>query len=47
MDLTKDIYNTTLAIFDKAEQENIPTYLAANKMAEERIEKIGKIKLSL
>ncbi|MGB1041196.1 MAG: Glu/Leu/Phe/Val family dehydrogenase [Flavobacteriales bacterium] len=47
MALTEDIYNTTLAIFDKAEKENIPTYLAANKMAEERIEKIGKIKLSL
>lgn len=47
MELTKDIYNTTLAIFDKAEKENIPTYLAANKIAEERIEAIGKIKLSL
>ena len=43
---TEDIYNTTLAIFEKAEQENIPTYLAANKLAEERIEKIGKVKLS-
>lgn len=38
MDLTKNIYNTTLNIFIKAEKENIPTYLAANKMAEERIE---------
>lgn len=46
MAMAQDIYNTTLSIFDKAEQENIPTYLAANKMAEERIEKIGKIKLS-
>jgi leucine dehydrogenase len=46
MDLTKDIFNTTLAILNKAEEENIPTYLAANKMAEERIEQIGKIKLS-
>ena len=46
MDLTKNIYNTTLSIFEKAEQENIPTYLAANKLAEERIEAIGKTKLS-
>ncbi len=46
MDLTKNIYNTTLAIFEKAEAENIPTYLAANKLAEERIEAIGKTKLS-
>mgnify|MGYP000162110399 FL=1 len=46
MTQTEDIYNTTLAIFEKAEQENIPTYLAANKLAEERIEKIGKVKLS-
>lgn len=46
MSQTEDIYNTTLAIFDKAEKENIPTYLAANKLAEERIEAIGKVKLS-
>ena len=47
MSMTKDIYNTTLNIIEKAEKENIPTYLAANRMAEERIESIGKIKLSL
>ena len=46
MDLTENIYNTTMSIFDMAEKENIPTYLAANKLAEERIEAIGKIKLS-
>lgn len=46
MQLTENIYDTTLSIFDKAEKENIPTYSAANKMAEERIEQIGKIKLS-
>ncbi len=46
MELTENIYNTTLNIFNKAEKEGIPTYLAANRMAEERIEQIGKIKLS-
>lgn len=38
MELTENIYHTTLDIFNKAEAENIPIYLAANKMAEERIE---------
>jgi len=47
MDMTKNIYNSTLDIIEKAEKENIPTYLAANRIAEERIESIGKIKLSL
>jgi leucine dehydrogenase len=42
---TEDIYNTTLNIFKKAEAEKIPTYLAANKAAEERIEAVGKTKL--
>jgi leucine dehydrogenase len=47
MSLTEDIFNTTLNIFDEAEQNKISTHLAANKVAEERIENIGKIKLSL
>ncbi|MFB0960919.1 MAG: Glu/Leu/Phe/Val dehydrogenase [Flavobacteriales bacterium] len=43
---TEKIFDTTTEIFNKSENENIPTYLAANKMAEERIIAIGKIKRS-
>jgi leucine dehydrogenase len=46
MSQTENIYNTTLDIFKKSKEENIPTYLAANKLAEERIEKMSKVKLS-
>ena len=42
---TEQIYDTTLEIFGKSERENIPTYLAANEMAEERINQIGRVKL--
>jgi leucine dehydrogenase len=37
------IYDTAIQIFDKSELENIPTYLAANRLAEERIQAIGRI----
>lgn len=40
------IYDVTTAIFDKATEENITTAMAANKMAEERIQKIGHTKLT-
>lgn len=40
---TEEIFNTTLNIFRKSAEENIPTYLAANKMAEDRIAKIAMI----
>lgn len=36
---TDGIYHTTLEILEKSKVEEIPTYLAANKMAEERIAK--------
>ena len=36
----------SLNILNKSENENIPTYLAANQLAEERIEKVGNVKLS-
>ena len=42
----EDIYNTTATIIKRSQDENIPTYSIANKMAEERIEAIGKVKLS-
>lgn len=43
---TEQIYHTTLDILARSENQNIPTYLAANQMAEERIAKIGNVKLS-
>ena len=38
-----DIYATLLRIFELADAEGIPTYRAADRIAEERIESIGKI----
>lgn len=40
------IYDITLEIFRNAKQENVPTYLAANRLAEKRIEQIGRVKLN-
>lgn len=37
------IYETTSSIFQMAKKEGIPTYVAANRMAEQRIEAIAKI----
>lgn len=39
------IYQTTLDIFALADAENIPTFRAANNLAEARIEAIGHVKL--
>jgi len=41
-----NIYNVTREIFRISSAENIPTYLAANRIAEKRIEAIGKVKLN-
>lgn len=41
------IYQTALNIFKKSKEENIPTYLAANKIAEARIAAIAKINAKL
>jgi len=43
---TDKIYDITLEIFHISKQEKIPTYLAANRLAEKRIEQIGKVKLN-
>lgn len=43
---TEGIYKTTLDIFEKAESEKIPTQIAAQLLAEARIEAIGNIKLT-
>jgi leucine dehydrogenase len=42
----ENIYNTTLEIFRVAKTENIPSFAAANKLAEKRIAEIGRVKLS-
>lgn len=43
----EQIYETTLSILNKAEQENINTQKAAIALAVQRIKDIGKVKLSL
>lgn len=40
-----DIYTTIAEIVKRSRSGNVPTYQIANKMAEERIEKVGKVKL--
>lgn len=47
MEMAENIYNTTLQLFEKAEKENSPTYMAANQMAEERIKAIANINARL
>lgn len=42
-----EIYTTIQNIVKRSQAENVPTYQIANKMAEERIESIGKVKLPL
>lgn len=47
MNKAEQIYNTIDSIVKRSQDEMIPTYKIANKMAEERIESIGKVKLPL
>jgi len=42
----ENIYQTTLDILKLSKEKNIPTYLAATNLAEQRIEKMGNLKLS-
>jgi leucine dehydrogenase len=42
----ENIYKTTSEIFKIATAENIPTFAAANRLAEKRIADLGKVKLS-
>ena len=44
MEKTEHIYDVTLEILKKSREENIPTYEAANRIAEKRIEDIRRIK---
>jgi leucine dehydrogenase len=46
MTRAENIYYTTLDIFKLSKEKNIPTYQAANMLAEQRISAIGKVKLS-
>lgn len=46
MKQAEGIYGNVSKVFQIAKSENIPTYVAANHMAEQRIAAIGKVKLS-
>jgi len=43
----EEIYTTIYNIVKRSKEENIPTYQIANRMAEERIESIGRVKLPM
>jgi leucine dehydrogenase len=47
MSKAEQIYQTIGNIVKRSRSEGIPAYMIANKMAEERIESIGKVKLPL
>ena len=47
MAAAQDIYTTSLNIINRSSSDNVPTYKIANKMAEERIASIGKVKLPM
>ncbi len=47
MNKAEEIYSTIENIVIRSKAEQIPTYQIANKMAEERIESIGKVKLPI
>lgn len=46
MELTENIYNTTLDIFKRSKQENITPHAAALKIAMDRIDSMAKLKAS-
>lgn len=46
MQMAEKIYDATLQVLKKSKQDNIPTNIAANKIAEKRIQDIKKIKSS-
>lgn len=47
MGKAEEIYTTIQNIVKRSQSENVPTYQIANKIAEERIEAMGKVKLPL
>ncbi len=42
--LAGEIYNTMLRVFEISKDEKIPTYIAADRLAEKRVEMVGKLK---
>ena len=42
-----NIYQTTIDILTSSRNENIPTYLAANRLAEKRINDESKAKINV
>ncbi len=46
MEHEEKIYQTTLNIFKESKEQNIPTYMDANRLAEKRISDIAKLKVS-
>jgi leucine dehydrogenase len=47
MRMMRTIYHNLARIYEIAERDAIPTYRAADRLAEERINAIGKLKLPL
>lgn len=41
---TKQVYENMMKVFKTAKAENIPTHVAANRMAEQRLKKIGNLR---
>jgi leucine dehydrogenase len=42
--LAGEIYNTMIRVFEISKEEKVPTYIAADRLAEKRIEMVGKLK---
>jgi leucine dehydrogenase len=47
MRMMRTIYHNLARIYEISERDGIPTYRAADRLAEERIEAIGKLKLPM
>ena len=47
MRMMRTIYHNLSRIFEISDRDGIPTYQAADRLAEERIETIGKLKLPM
>jgi leucine dehydrogenase len=47
MRMMRTIYHNLSRIYEISERDGIPTYRAADRLAEERIDAIGKLKLPM
>ena len=43
-DKTKQVYESVMSVFEMAKEENISTHIAANRVAENRLNKIGSLR---